>query len=414
MNASVLIPDAGTGPANSLVRSLRAGGLALRLVGYNSDPFTLRKSAADRNYLVPRADNPRFLHTIQHVIDTEDIGLVIPNTDDEVEYFSETGRGLAVCGFLPRPETVHLCLDKYALYERLTAHGIAVPATYPVPGWDGLEATWRRLGDASPVWCRIRKGTASSGATPVKSLEHARGWMRQWEEIRGIAPSMFTLSECLPGRDFACQSLWKHGRLVLIKTVERLSYFGASDRASGVSGIAALAKTVDDPRIVDVCTRAVLAVDPEATGAFSLDLKENARGEPCLTEINPGRFITMMNLFDLSGRSNMAATLVRLALGDDCADIAQPYDPAEGYYFIRHSDTVPVVVHRDALFEGLLDVRATESPGAAGDEPREDGSRLALEVAGNLDIHLLEALRVEIDDLARRHGVTITQLGLER
>lgn len=357
MKASVLIPDAGTGPANSLVRSLRAGGLDLRLVGYHSDPFTLKKSAADRNYLVPRYDSARFLDTLQHVIDTESVDLVIPNSDDEVEYFSETGRGLAVCGFLPRPETVWLCLDKYRLYELFATNGIAVPATYAVPGRDGLEATWRRFGGVSPVWCRIRKGSASSGATPVKSLEHARGWMRQWEEIRGVAPTLFTLSEYLPGRDFACQCLWKHGRLVLIKTVERLSYFGASDRASGVSGIAALAKTVDDPRIVDVCTRAILAVDPEATGAFSLDLKENARGEPCVAEINPGRFITMMNLFDRSGRHNMASTLVRLALGDDCLDIADPYDAAEGSYFIRHSDTAPVVLHRDALFEGLVDVR---------------------------------------------------------
>jgi len=150
MKASVLIPDAGTGPANSLVRSLRAGGLDLRLVGYHSDPFTLKKSAADRNYLVPRYDSARFLDTLQHVIDTESVDLVIPNSDDEVEYFSETGRGLAVCGFLPRPETVWLCLDKYRLYELFATNGIAVPATYAVPGRDGLEATWRRFAASRP------------------------------------------------------------------------------------------------------------------------------------------------------------------------------------------------------------------------------------------------------------------------
>ena len=32
----------------------------------------------------------------------------------------------------------------------------------------------------------------------------------------------FVLSEYLPGRDFGCQSVWKDGKLVLIKTYERL------------------------------------------------------------------------------------------------------------------------------------------------------------------------------------------------
>jgi hypothetical protein len=39
-----------------------------------------------------------------------------------------------------------------------------------------------------------------------------------------VPPASFTLSEYLPGRDFAAQSVWREGRPVLVKTFERLSY----------------------------------------------------------------------------------------------------------------------------------------------------------------------------------------------
>jgi len=145
MKASVLIPDAGTGPANSLVRSLRAGGLDLRLVGYHSDPFTLKKSAADRNYLVPRYDSARFLDTLQHVIDTESVDLVIPNSDDEVEYFSETGRGLAVCGFLPRPRPCGSASTSTGSTSSSRRTGSRFPRRTPCPA--GTD--WKRRGGDS-------------------------------------------------------------------------------------------------------------------------------------------------------------------------------------------------------------------------------------------------------------------------
>ena len=113
--------------------------------------------------------------------------------------------------------------------------------------------------------------------------------MHYWDAMRGVPVTAFTVSEYLPGRDFLCQSLWRKGRLILVNTFERLSYFGGENSPSGVSSLSSLAKTVVDHRIVDVCRAAVEAVDHRASGAFSVDLKEDARGTPCITEINAGR-----------------------------------------------------------------------------------------------------------------------------
>jgi carbamoyl-phosphate synthase large subunit len=166
----------------------------------------------------------------------------------------------------------------------------------------------------------------------------------------------FTLCEYLPGRDFGCQSLWREGRLLLVKTFERISYFAAGGTLSGTSSVAALAKTVDEPGVVEVVTAAVRAVDRRATGLFQTDSKENVDGVPAVTEINAGRFGLSTALFDLVGRHNMAVALVRAALGR-AAPWTPVYDAAPGHYLVRDLDTPAQIVDTTALFGGIKDAR---------------------------------------------------------
>jgi len=65
--------------------------------------------------------------------------------------------------------------------------------------------------------------------------------------------------------------------------------------------------------VVAVCTAAIRAIAPRASGTFNFDLRESTRGEPCITEINAGRFPSGTIIFDLTGRVNLAATFVRVA-----------------------------------------------------------------------------------------------------
>ena len=353
----MLVTDAGTGASNNLVRSLRAGDSTLFVAGCHTDPFYLKASTADRNFLVPAPSHPGFAKAVQRIVKTAAIDLVVPNTDADVHAISEA-RALIPCRvYLPDQPVIALCQDKLELTKFLARRGIAVPRTLPVSALSDLEPLFRRFRRAPQLWCRIRRGSGSHGAAPVRSPAQARSWIRYWQEMRGVTPDSFTLSEYLPGRDFACQSLWKDGRLVLVKTCERLSYFEGGSQPSGRSSIAGLARTVNEPRVVEVSVRAVRALDRHVSGAFSVDLKENARGEPCITEINAGRFITLMNLFDLTGRHNMAATYVRIALDRPVA-IARVYDPAPDHYFVRNVDAEPVIFPARRFFAGVEDMRA--------------------------------------------------------
>ena len=101
--------------------------------------------------------------------------------------------------------------------------------------------------------------------------------------------------------------------------------------------MAVLAKTVDAPSVVATCRRAVEALDSRASGVFSIDLRENADGVPCITEVNAGRLSSGTNLLDLTGKHNMAVTYARVGLGEP-VELRETYDMVEDHYMLRDLD----------------------------------------------------------------------------
>jgi carbamoyl-phosphate synthase large subunit len=352
----VLLAEAGSVPSNNVVRSLRAAGDFV-IIGCSADRFLLKKSDADRKYLMPVASHPAFVEVLVDVIRKEGVDLLIPTSDPMVRTIGQVRDRLPCRIFLPSIPTIRVCQDKYELTTLLRSRGVPVPPTLPVVTLDALDDLFERLGGA-PLWCRLRTGGAGRGASFVRTPAEAREWLRVWRR-HGVPEAAFTLSEYLPGRDYACQSLWRDGELVLVKAHERLSYLPGPIHPSAVATLSALAKTTADERVVDVGTAAVRAIDERATGVFGVDMRSDAQGMPLVTEVNAGRMYATTNLLDLTGAYNMAAIYVKLALGDP-VHLDTPYDLSEDYYLVRAVDTPPAVFHADELFDGIdmtLDAR---------------------------------------------------------
>lgn len=356
MSDRLLVSGAGSPASNNLIRSLRADGASVRVAGCHSDRFVLKRSEAERRYLTPPSSHPAYVEAVRRIVKAEKTALAIPTNDADVRTMSRLRDRIPCRLFLPRHATIELCQDKYELGRLLLKRGIPAPATQLVTDVNRIRSAFRRLAPRSRLWCRMRTGSGSMGAMPVDTPEQTRAWITQWQAIRGIPASSFTLSEYLPGRDFGCQSIWKTGELILVKTYERLSYLGMGGHLGQVSSVATLAKTIREPRVVEVCARAIRAVDPEASGVFSIDLKEDINGVPCVTDINAGRFSSATTIYDLTGKHNMVATFVRLALGER-VDLREEYDVAEDYYVLRDVDTAPGVFHADEFFDGIEDAR---------------------------------------------------------
>ncbi len=355
MLTRVLITGAGSGPSNNLIRSLKAGEPSLFVAGCHSDRFILKKSTADRNFLVHAATDRAFLRDLASVITRAGVELLIPATDAEVRALSRARRRLPCRVFLPRRSVVELCQDKYRLSRFLRGRGVAAPLTYAVSSLAAVPGIFRRLG-RTPLWCRVRAGSGSTAAIPVRTPRQAQAWIAYWSTMRGTPVRSFTLSEYLPGRDFGSQSLWDRGRPVLTKAFQRLSYIASGGHPSGVSSVAALAKTASEPQVREVTTRAVAALGRDVSGLFSVDLKEDGEGTVCVTEINVGRFLAGTNLLDLSGKHNMAVTYVRLALGESVESLEEP-DQTTDHYMVRDVDTLPGVFQAEEFFAGIEDAR---------------------------------------------------------
>ncbi len=356
MSARLLVMGAGTTAAGNLIRGLRTGDRSLVVVGCHSDRFALAKSTADRNYLTPAVTDRGFLRALARVIRRERVDLLIPTTDTEVAVIARHSARVPCRTFLPRRSVVELCQDKYRLNRHLRARGVPAPLTFPVTSLRTLGRAFRRLPVRGLTWCRIRVGSGSMGAIPVRTVAQARSWIEYWRDMRDVPAAAFTLSEYLPGRDFSCLALWREGTPILATTLERLSYVASGANPSGISSVAHLAKTVYEPRVVETCARAVRALDPRASGTFNCDLRENADGTACITEINAGRLPSGLLLHDLTGKHSVSATFVRLALGEP-VELRDEYDADEGWYGVRDLDTPMGVFHVDALFDRIQDAR---------------------------------------------------------
>jgi carbamoyl-phosphate synthase large subunit len=356
MVTRLLVTGAGSGPSNNLIRSLKAGDPSLFVAGCHSDRFILKKSAADRNFLVHPATHRAFLRDVGRVRARVGVDLLIPTTDVEVRALAVARRRLPCRVFLPARRVIELCQDKYRLGRFLRERGLAAPLTYAVSSLAAVPGIFRRLG-RTPLWCRVRAGSGSTGAIPVRTPRQAQAWIAYWATMRGVPVRSFTLSEYLPGRDFGCQSLWDRGHPVLTKAFQRLSYIASGGHPSGVSSVAALAKTAADPSVQSMTIQAVRALGRNLSGLFSVDLKEDASGTVCVTEINAGRFLAGTNLLDLSGKHNMAVTYVQLALGEPVGTLEEPAQ-ANDHYMVRDVDTLPGVFQAEEFFAGIEDARS--------------------------------------------------------
>jgi carbamoyl-phosphate synthase large subunit len=338
----VLVTGAG-GPAGvNVVRSLRAAGEPSWIVGTDTNRLHLEWPDVDAAYVAPPAGDPGYLEFLTDLVAREAIDFVHAQPEQEVLLLAERRDELGARTFLPATETIRICQDKHRSGERWQEAGIARLPSLIVRDRADLERAAATLG--LPFWLRATEGAGGRGSTPVEHVDAGYHWMEYWR-LRG-KDWAFVAQELLPGRNLAFTSLWRDGALVCSQVRERLEYIYPFLAPSGVTGTPAVAVTVRRPDVNELATRAVLAIDPFATGVFCVDVKEDAEGAPRATEINCGRFFTTSHFFTAAG-VNIPDVYVRLGLGQPVPELP-PYDLLdEGLYWIRHIDC-PAVLRTEA------------------------------------------------------------------
>lgn len=142
------------------------------IVATDLSPYAPALYFADKQYLVPRIDDPKYIDVILDICKKEAINAVTTFIDPEIgilaknrEKFSELG----VEVLAPYEETAALCFNKYSMFKHLQSVGIPTVMT-----WGTLEEfdEARKEGKVDfPVFVKPRTGSGSVGARRVYSYE---------------------------------------------------------------------------------------------------------------------------------------------------------------------------------------------------------------------------------------------------
>ena len=151
-----------------------------RIIATDLSPYAPALYFADKQYLVPRIDDPAYIDVILDICKKESINAVTTFIDPEIEILALNRDKFVALGvevLAPYEETAKLCFNKYLMYRHLFESGIPTVTT-----WGTLEEfdeAFRAEDVSFPVFVKPRTGSGSVGARKVYNYESLAESMKE-------------------------------------------------------------------------------------------------------------------------------------------------------------------------------------------------------------------------------------------
>lgn len=239
-----------------------------RLIAVDNDPYASALAYADTSYIAPPIFDRGYLPLLLTICREEQIALLIPLNDLELELLADNAEAFAALGtrlLLPSKRVVAICMDKLLTNQYLAAHQILTPLTFT-----SLWAAESALADGSlhfPLILKPRWGAGSIAIEQVNDLEELRLAfpLLQRKVARSIlaplaqSPDSLLIQEKIVGREFGVDLISNlEGRFQTALVKEKLSMrAGETDKARIIHHPAIeqlapqLAALLDNPLILD-------------------------------------------------------------------------------------------------------------------------------------------------------------------
>lgn len=352
-STTVLITGIGGPTPRSIARSLKlfASYGPYRIIGTDCNPLAVglyQKEYVDKTYVVPRMDSDRYWSVIRDIIESETVDAAIVQPEVEVEgwgLYAEK-KVLPCPVMLPPVGLTRFLVDKSLMASKLVGTRF-IPDSIPVTHDTNMYDIGSRLG--YPYWIRGVKGSGGFGSLRIDDIGQAKAWLK-------INPSVkqFLASSFLPGRHLACKLLYNDGELISAAAVQCVNYVMATIAPSGITGNTSFGRLVNSPGTIDVSIDCIkylcdkLQVVPN--GVLSVDLKEDANGEPKITEVNVRHMAYTSSLAAVG--INFAEDMLQLTLGNTHrVQRRGSYTFANDYVFLRDVDGEPIVMRESDLLK---------------------------------------------------------------
>jgi len=338
----VLVTGAGGSASTNYVRSLRLAPEEFHIIGVDCNKYYLQRAETDERYLVPRADDPNYITELNKIIQKTGAEFIHAQNDLEVYTISKHREELNIKTFLPSKMTVLVCQNKWESRKYWAGAGIEHPKTYLINNVVELSDKFAEINGT--VWIRDIKGAGGKGSLKTDSLEKAFNW---FDYNNGWGH--YTVAEYLSEKSTTFTTIWKDGVLIAGQGRKRLYWELGPAFISGVSGATGGGATDNDPQVVDMAVKSILAIDRNPNGIYAVDLTYKDE-VPYPTEINIGRFFTTHLFFARAG-FNMAYIYTQIGFGEKVP--VQKINPLkEGLVWIRGMDFEPVLTTEEEICGG--------------------------------------------------------------
>ena len=181
MNYNILFCSAGRrcGLLKDFRQSLNGNGL---LVATDNSPVAPALYFADKQYLVPRINEPEYVDFVLDICRKENIKAITTLIDPEIEILANNRQRFIDNGVLPlcpSKETAHLCFDKYALFEHLHKNNIPTVLTFET--LEHFEIGLKNGQITFPVFIKPRTGSGSVGIHKIHNLDELKAYITEGE-----------------------------------------------------------------------------------------------------------------------------------------------------------------------------------------------------------------------------------------
>ncbi len=338
----ILVIGAGSNAGRNVVAALRMGDEPVFAVGADVNAFHLACADVDAAYLLPHSADPAYLDTLHGIVSDERVTWVHPQPDPDLAFLSDERGELP--GLLLLPDHA----DVVASGNRLHTNRLLGAADVPVPTVvrlhqnidtrDAVAEVADRTGRACVRTIRSRTGI---GSLPVGSGDQVSAWLAYWKAQSDRSATDFMLSTFLPGRVFSFQSLWYEGRLVTSAAVERMeSLLTANGLPTLPASGPSVARTVHRDDVNAIAGSAVRALSPRPHGPFSVLMREDSHGTPCVTDVLAGRYPATIDFLAAAG-VNLPRLQMNLAYGATIPPLPHLDAVEDDLYWVRGVDRKP-------------------------------------------------------------------------
>jgi carbamoyl-phosphate synthase large subunit len=258
----VLVTGAGGAAGVCVIQALQAAGA--RVVAADTDDDAAGLQLADAGGIVPHADEPGFVAALCELAAAHGAEAIVSTVVEELPVLAEGSAALAAAGvssWLPDPDAVRTCIDKWELTQAVGAAGLPHPTTN-LGSADGVPGPW------------IVKPRFGRGSRYV----HAVDYPSELEWTIAHTPNAIVQTR-LEGLEFSIDALVDRGG--------RLAAAVPRWRLESEGGLPTKSRTFEDSQLVAQTERllAVLGLEgPVNVRGFML----SASGAYCFTGVNPG------------------------------------------------------------------------------------------------------------------------------